>query len=61
MKVTNQTKRQYLNALAQYRLAISVKDTLEAVLKGLNEIIPDNLLCIFDENELEVGARLSRK
>ena len=26
------------------------------VLLGLNEIIPDNLLSIFDENELEVSA-----
>jgi hypothetical protein len=54
IRVTNQTKHQYLDALAQYRLANSVKDEMEHFLKGLNELIPDNLLSIFDENELEV-------
>jgi hypothetical protein len=43
-----------LDALAQYRLANSFKDEVEHFLKGLNELIPDNLLSIFDENELEV-------
>ena len=28
---------------------------MEHFLKGLNELIPDNLLSIFDENELEVS------
>lgn len=55
VKVTNATKLQYLDALAQYRLATCIKDELEAFLKGLNELIPDNLLSIFDENELEVS------
>lgn len=49
-------KRHYLDSLAQYRLATSVKDEIETFLKGLNDIIPDNLLCIFDENELEVSC-----
>ncbi|XP_059473505.1 apoptosis-resistant E3 ubiquitin protein ligase 1 isoform X2 [Neocloeon triangulifer] len=52
--VTNTSKHQYLDALAQYRLANNVKDEMEAFLKGLNELIPDNLLSIFDENELEL-------
>lgn len=56
IKVTNNLKRQYLDSLAQYRLATSVKDEIETFLKGLNDIIPDNLLCIFDENELEVSS-----
>lgn len=54
IRVTNDTKHKYLDALAQFRLATNVKDELEAFLKGLNELIPDNLLSIFDENELEV-------
>ncbi len=54
--VTNGNKIQYLNALAQYRLSNSVKPEIEHFLKGLNELIPDNLLCIFDENELEVKS-----
>jgi hypothetical protein len=54
VRVQNSTKHQYLDALAQYRLANSFKDEVEHFLKGLNELIPDNLLSIFDENELEV-------
>lgn len=54
IRVTNATKHHYLDALAQYKLATTIKDELDAFLRGLNELIPDNLLSIFDENELEV-------
>ncbi|XP_022903432.1 apoptosis-resistant E3 ubiquitin protein ligase 1 isoform X1 [Onthophagus taurus] len=54
IKVKNQTKHQYLDALAQFRLATTIRAELEAFLKGLNDLIPDNLLSIFDENELEL-------
>ncbi|XP_070180625.1 apoptosis-resistant E3 ubiquitin protein ligase 1-like [Littorina saxatilis] len=54
VKVTNRNKLQYLDCLAQYRLATSVKDEVECFLRGLNELIPDNLLSIFDEYELEL-------
>ena len=52
--VTNDNKLQYLDLLAQHRLANSVREEIDMFLKGLNELIPDNLLSIFDENELEV-------
>ena len=52
--VTNSNKLRYLDALAQYKLANNIKEEVESFLKGLNELIPDNLLSIFDENELEV-------
>jgi len=52
--VTNENKREYLNALAQYRLATRVRTQVDAFLKGLNDVVPDELLSIFDENELEV-------
>uniref|UniRef100_A0A0K8VHG6 HECT-type E3 ubiquitin transferase n=1 Tax=Bactrocera latifrons TaxID=174628 RepID=A0A0K8VHG6_BACLA len=54
VRVSNATKNQYLDALAQQRLCSSVKEEVDAFLKGLNGIIPDNLLSIFDENELEL-------
>lgn len=53
-KVTNENKTQYLDLLAQHRLANCVQDEIEAFLKGLNDLIPDHLLSIFDENELEM-------
>ncbi|KAG2457905.1 AREL1 ligase, partial [Polypterus senegalus] len=54
VKVTNENKILYLNLLAQYRLASQVREEVEHFLKGLNELVPENLLAIFDENELEV-------
>lgn len=59
IRVTNKTKLDYLNSLAQYKLATSVKDEVDHFLKGLNDLIPDSLLSIFDENELEVGWQFS--
>ncbi|KAK2167204.1 hypothetical protein LSH36_31g04034 [Paralvinella palmiformis] len=52
--VTNTNKKKYLDLLAQFRLSTRVRDQMDAFLKGLNELIPDNLLSIFDENELEL-------
>ncbi|XP_063585141.1 apoptosis-resistant E3 ubiquitin protein ligase 1-like isoform X2 [Penaeus indicus] len=53
-QVTNNNRLQYLDAIAQFRLSARVRNEVDAFLAGLNEIIPDNLLCIFDENELEL-------
>ena len=55
MPVNNDNKLQYLDALAHQRLVNSVKDQIDAFIRGLTEIVPDNLLSIFDENELEVA------
>ncbi|XP_078726681.1 apoptosis-resistant E3 ubiquitin protein ligase 1 [Lampetra fluviatilis] len=54
ISVTNANKLAYLNVLAQYRLATQVRTEVEHFLKGLNEMVPENLLAIFDENELEM-------
>lgn len=61
VRVTNATKNQYLDALAQQRLCNNVREEIDSFLKGLNGIIPDNLLSIFDENELEVGLSVTVK
>lgn len=52
--VTESNKKEYLDLLAQYRLASSVKQEIEAFAKGLNEMVPDSLLSVFDEYELEL-------
>ncbi|XP_050668968.1 apoptosis-resistant E3 ubiquitin protein ligase 1 isoform X2 [Leptidea sinapis] len=53
IRVTNENKMQYLDALAQWRLAGRWRTQTDAFLRGLNLLVPDNLLAIFDENELE--------
>lgn len=59
VRVRNDNKSQYLDSLATHRLSNNVRDEIDSFLKGLNLIIPDNLLSIFDENELEVLAARS--
>ncbi|CAB4010691.1 apoptosis-resistant E3 ubiquitin ligase 1-like [Paramuricea clavata] len=44
----------YLDALAQYKLNTRVSAEIEAFIKGLNELVPDNLLTMFSEQELEL-------
>ena len=56
--VNNVNKLQYVNALARYQLASRVKAEVTAFLKGFNDLVPDSLLSIFDENELEVSPPL---
>ncbi len=56
--VMDSNKLRYLDCLAQYKLATNMKDEVEGFLKGLNELIPDQLLSIFDENELEVSGNI---
>ncbi|XP_043220016.1 apoptosis-resistant E3 ubiquitin protein ligase 1-like [Amphibalanus amphitrite] len=52
--VTAENRLEYLQCLAQYRLANRCKPEVDAFLRGLNDLVPDNLLGIFDENELEL-------
>eukprot|EP00794_Sanderia_malayensis_P020096 gene20096-22066_t len=52
--VTNENKMKYLQHVAEYRLVNRVKDEIAAFLKGLNSLVPDKLLSLFDENELEL-------
>ncbi|CAG7727095.1 unnamed protein product [Allacma fusca] len=54
IKVTNQNKSEYLQALAHQRLCSQVRKEIESFVKGLNDIIPYGLLTNFDENELEI-------
>ncbi|XP_045534642.1 apoptosis-resistant E3 ubiquitin protein ligase 1 [Papilio machaon] len=54
IKVSNASKLQYLEALAQWRLAARVRREVAAFLRGLALLVPTNLLAIFDENELEL-------
>ena len=54
LKVTQSDKMEYLDLLAQHKLSVSVKDHIDAFLEGLHTLIPDSLLSMFDESELEL-------
>jgi len=54
IKVTNANKIEYLDALAQYKMCNRFRESTELFLDGLHTLIPDQLLSLFDESELEL-------
>ncbi|KAM0754299.1 HECT-domain-containing protein [Meredithblackwellia eburnea MCA 4105] len=52
--VTNENKAEYVRLIADQRLSTDIKEQMEALLKGLYEIVPKDLLKIFSERELEL-------
>ena len=52
--VTEENKQEYVNLIVEYRISKRVKDQSDALLSGLNEFIPLDLLTVFDERELEL-------
>ena len=53
-KVTESNKHEYLDLLAQYKLCDRFKEKTAAFLDGLHRLVPDSLLSLFDEHELEL-------
>lgn len=52
--VTDNNKDEYLNLLMKYKMFNSVKEQVSAILEGLYDVIPRNLLAVFDYQELEL-------
>ncbi|CAE7209973.1 unnamed protein product [Rhizoctonia solani] len=52
--VTEDNKKEFVQLSAQYRLSTSIKDQIEALLAGFYDIIPKELISIFNEQELEL-------
>ena len=52
--VTEENKQEYVQLVAEYRLTGSVNDQLDNFLRGFNDIIPAELISIFNEQELEL-------
>lgn len=52
--VTQENKEEYVQRVVDYRLVKSVKDQLDNFLKGFHDIIPPDLISIFNEQELEL-------
>ncbi|OJJ64397.1 hypothetical protein ASPSYDRAFT_1155817 [Aspergillus sydowii CBS 593.65] len=52
--VTQENKEEYVQKVVDYRLVVSVQEQLDNFLKGFHEIIPPELISIFNEQELEL-------
>eukprot|EP00826_Nyctotherus_ovalis_P039321 TRINITY_DN3777_c0_g2_i1.p1 TRINITY_DN3777_c0_g2~~TRINITY_DN3777_c0_g2_i1.p1 ORF type:complete len:290 (+),score=74.87 TRINITY_DN3777_c0_g2_i1:25-870(+) len=54
IKVTNENKHQFIVKMCKSMLQDAILPQLEALQKGLYEMIPKNLLAIFDSREIEL-------
>ncbi|KAK5997989.1 E3 ubiquitin-protein ligase TOM1-like [Cladobotryum mycophilum] len=52
--VTDENKHEYVRVVVEHRLLSSVKDQMENFLSGFHDIIPAELISIFNEQELEL-------
>ncbi|KAG6010263.1 hypothetical protein E4U21_007312 [Claviceps maximensis] len=52
--VTEENKHEFVRLVVEHRLLASVTDQMESFLKGFHEIIPAELISIFNEQELEL-------
>lgn len=52
--VTEDNKKEYVNCVVEYRISRRVKEQFEAFMSGFSELIPQDLVNVFDERELEL-------
>ncbi|ODV84805.1 hypothetical protein CANARDRAFT_213279 [[Candida] arabinofermentans NRRL YB-2248] len=52
--VTEENKQEYVRLIVEYRLQTSVTDQMENFLQGFHQIIPKELIAVFDDQELEL-------
>jgi len=52
--VTEENKKNYITALSHYLLTMRIKSQLSAFLEGVHTLIPDTMLSLWDESELEL-------
>lgn len=52
--VTNDTKHDYVERLVFYKMYTSIKAQIDAFLRGFHELIPKDLVSIFNHRELEL-------
>ena len=54
ISVTEQNKKEYVDAVVEYRISQRVKEQFNSFMEGLLELIPRDLINVFDERELEL-------
>lgn len=52
--VTNDNKLEYVELITQWRIETRVQEQFRAFITGFNELIPEDLVNVFDERELEL-------
>ena len=52
--VTEENKKEYVDHVVEYRISKRVKEQFDAFMSGFSELIPQDLINVFDERELEL-------
>ena len=52
--VTNENKKEYVEKICYAKMAQDIKEQIQQFLSGFNELIPTNIISIFDSMELEL-------
>jgi len=52
--VTEQNKKKYVDAVVEHRISNCVKEQFDLFMSGFDELIPQHLMTIFDEREMEL-------
>ncbi|WWC58375.1 uncharacterized protein I303_100915 [Kwoniella dejecticola CBS 10117] len=54
IEVTEDNKKDYVDLVTEYRISRRVSEQFDAFMSGFNELIPQELINVFDERELEL-------
>ncbi|KAF2833753.1 HECT-domain-containing protein [Ophiobolus disseminans] len=54
MEVTNENKHEYVELITEWRIQKRVEEQFQAFITGFHELIPADLVNVFDERELEL-------
>ncbi|KAI9875960.1 MAG: hypothetical protein M1830_007675 [Pleopsidium flavum] len=54
IEVTNENKKEYIDLITEWRIQKRVEEQFTAFVTGFNELIPPDLVNVFDERELEL-------
>ncbi|KAJ1685644.1 hypothetical protein LUZ63_017034 [Rhynchospora breviuscula] len=54
IRVTEENKHEYVDRIAEHRLTTAIRPQINAFLEGFTELIPKDLISIFNDKELEL-------
>ena len=54
IEVNEENKKEYVDLITEWRIQRRVEDQFKSFMSGFNELIPQELINVFDERELEV-------
>ncbi|CAG8441967.1 15255_t:CDS:10 [Acaulospora colombiana] len=52
--VTEENKKEYIDLITEWRISKRIEEQFKAFMEGFNQLIPQDLISVFDERELEL-------